>query len=126
MPQESPSFHGPPCPPHTAVPFYAHVAPAPTFASLLQTVTSRLWNLDRLDQRELPLDGTYTYGTGGRMEAGQPHHMNRHALLSAGLQLSHMPNLSSSADALTPTRMQAVAVFGMLWGRHHDLVVPHP
>lgn len=30
----------------------------------LQTVSSRLWSLDRLDQRELPLDAKFTYGSG--------------------------------------------------------------
>ena len=32
----------------------------------LQTLSTRLWNLDRMDQRELPLDGKFNYGTGGQ------------------------------------------------------------
>ena len=39
---------------------------------LLQTVTSRLWNLDRLDQQELPLNTLFEYGTGERCCAHLP------------------------------------------------------
>ena len=35
-----------------------------------QTLTSRLWNLDRMDQRDLPLDGNFYYGTGEGAGAG--------------------------------------------------------
>ena len=42
-----------------------------------QTLTSRTWNLDRIDQRDLPLNQQYQYGTGGAAAGSRPAALGR-------------------------------------------------
>jgi hypothetical protein len=39
----------------------------------VQRLVSALWNLDRVDQRSLPLDGSFSYGTATAAGTGEPH-----------------------------------------------------
>lgn len=51
-----------------------------------QTVSSQLWNLDRIDQRDLPLDGTFTYGTATSAGTGRGATIY---VVDSGVRLSH-------------------------------------
>jgi hypothetical protein len=39
----------------------------------VQRLVSALWNLDRVDQKALPLDGSFSYGTATAAGTGVPH-----------------------------------------------------
>ncbi|KAL4418998.1 hypothetical protein ABPG77_000863 [Micractinium sp. CCAP 211/92] len=51
-----------------------------------QTVDTRLWNLDRLDQRDLPLDGAYTYGSATAAGTGRGATIY---VVDSGVRVSH-------------------------------------
>ena len=65
----------------------------------LQNLNPSLWNLDRLDQKNPPLDGKYHYGSPGKRGIGQGVNIY---ILDSGIMADHREFYNASANPVAP------------------------